>query len=130
MSQENVEIIRSWFEPFAASGEVDFSILHSDVEIYDHDLPDSRFHQGHDGFARWTEEWASAWDEYALTPEDYIDAGDRVVGVHRTTATGKASGITLDRQDAVIYTLRDGKIIRLDYFNNKPEALEAAGLSE
>jgi hypothetical protein len=30
----------------------------------------------------------------------------------------------------MVWTVRNGKAVRLDYFNNPGEALEAAGLSE
>ncbi len=40
------------------------------------------------------------------------------------------SGITLERDDAIVYKLRGDRIIRIDYYNNRAEALEAVGLSE
>jgi hypothetical protein len=43
---------------------------------------------------------------------------------------GRASGIELVRDDALVFELRSGKIARLDYYNDQAEALEAAGLSE
>ena len=43
-------------------------------------------------------------------------------------ATGRVSGIELDRLDGVLYTLAEGSIIRLDYFNDQQQALDAAGL--
>ena len=46
------------------------------------------------------------------------------------TATGRGSGLELNRQDALVYTIRDAKVVRLDYYNSKAQALEAAGLSE
>jgi hypothetical protein len=45
-------------------------------------------------------------------------------------AEGRGSGVKLDRQDAAVYTLREGKIARLDYYNNRDEALQAVGLRE
>jgi hypothetical protein len=37
--------------------------------------------------------------------------------------------VEVDRQDGLLYTLRDGELVRLDYFNSREQALEAAGLS-
>jgi hypothetical protein len=45
------------------------------------------------------------------------------------TAKGAGSGLELDRQDAQVYRFRDDKILRLDYYNSKAQALEAVGLS-
>ena len=43
-------------------------------------------------------------------------------------AKGRGSGLELDRLDALVYEFRDGKAIRLDYFNNREQGLAAAGL--
>jgi hypothetical protein len=44
------------------------------------------------------------------------------------TAKGESSGIAIDRQDGLVYKLRDGMVVRLDYYNNRAQALKAAGL--
>ena len=100
------------------------------IEIFDHDLPDAGEYRGHEGFGQWLADWEAAWDNYSLTPKEYIDAGATVVVVGDMTATGRASGITIEREDALVYRFRDGLTVRLDYFNNRREALEAAGISE
>jgi len=43
---------------------------------------------------------------------------------------GKGSGIELTREDAVLAEYRAGKIVRIGYYNDQAQALEAAGLSE
>ena len=45
-------------------------------------------------------------------------------------AKGKGSGIELARDDAVVAEYRDGKIVRIAYYNDRSQALEAVGLSE
>ena len=71
-----------------------------------------------------------AWSDWSLEPQEYIDAGDQVVVMVEMKATGRGSGVEIDREDALVYTLREGKHVRLDYFNNRQQALEAAGLRE
>jgi hypothetical protein len=34
------------------------------------------------------------------------------------------------RSDAIVYQVGDGQIVRMEYFNHRAKALEAAGLSE
>jgi ketosteroid isomerase-like protein len=63
-------------------------------------------------------------------PEEFIDAGDCVVAVIRLKAKGQSSGIEVERQDAIVYKLRDGQIVRGDYYNKREQALEAVGLRE
>ncbi len=85
-------------------------------------------HYGHDGFIRSIEDWESAWSDYSFDLEELIGIGDRVVVILHTTAIGRTSGLKLDRRDAQVYEVRDGKVVRLDCFSSKGEALEAAGI--
>jgi ketosteroid isomerase-like protein len=128
MSAENVELMRAGQKQFAETGEPAWENLHPDVEVHDHDIPDAGSYRGHEGVVRWLQQWGEAWESFELGPTEFIDAGDKVVGLFTLTATGKGSGVKLERNDAIVWTLRDGKIIELDYFNNRPDALAAAGL--
>ncbi len=130
MSQENVDLIKQGLEEWGATGEFPWSVIHEEVEAHDHDILDAGEYRGRPGLERWLEDWASAWLEFSMEPEEFIDAGDRVVAVIRMTATGRGSGVIVDRQDAIVYELRAGKIVRLDYYNNREQALTAVGLEE
>jgi hypothetical protein len=44
--------------------------------------------------------------------------------------TPRGSSIDVERRDGIVYRLRDGMIIRLDYYNSRRQAVEAAGLAE
>jgi ketosteroid isomerase-like protein len=102
--------------------------MHQQIEIHDHDIMDAGEYRGHDGFRRWLEDWSSPWSEFSMDPEEFIDAGERVVVVLRMRATGRGSGLAVERQDAIVFELRDGMVVRIDYYNNRPQALEAVGL--
>jgi ketosteroid isomerase-like protein len=131
MSQENVKIVQEGFAHFLATGEPAWETVHEEVEIYDHDLTlDADEYHGHEGYRRWLENWATVFSEYSIEAEERIDAGDRVVVFLRMTSTGRGSGVTLDRQDAVVVEMRDRKAVRVDYYNNRAEALKAAGLED
>jgi ketosteroid isomerase-like protein len=130
MSQENVEMVQSALERFAASGEPPWDLLHNDVEVHDHDIVDAGEYRGHAAFGRWLEDWAAAWSEYSMEPEDFLDAGDRVVACILQKTTGHGSGVALERHDAMVFEVRDAKIVRVDYYNNRQQALKAVGLAE
>src|SRR5947199_6575312 len=119
MSAGNLEIVRSSLERFSETGEIDWAVVDAEIEIIDHDIPDQEGYRGHDGLARWLEDWGAAWADYTIEPKDFIDAGKYVVAVIRMRAEGRGSGLELDREDAILYELRAGKIIRTDYYNNK-----------
>ena len=130
VSEENVEIVRRGLEHFLATGEPDWDTTDEQVEIHDHDIPDRGEYLGAAGVRRWLEDWGAAWAEWSLEPEEFIDAGDRVVVVAHLRARGRDSGVEVDRQDGLVYTMRDGKLVRLDYYGSRGQALDAVGLSE
>ena len=130
MSQENVEIIRRSLEYFKRTGEWLWEVIDPEIQIRDHDVPDGDVFHGHAGWLKWENTFDSAWERVSIEPEEYIDAGaDKVVLLHRLAAQGRG-GISLERQDGIVYVLRDGKIIRMDYYGSRVEALEAVGLRE
>jgi ketosteroid isomerase-like protein len=125
---QNVAVVQQLLEHFMATGEPDWGTLHEQVEVHDHDTPDQRGeYRGHAGVARWLEDWGTAWAEYSIEPEELIDVDERVVAVLNMNATGLGSGVTLERQDGMVCELRDGKIVRIDYYNSREQALQAAG---
>ena len=128
MSEENVELIQKALGAFVSSGEPPWDALHEDVEVHDHDIMDGSDYRGHAGFGRWIADWSSAWAEDSIEPEGFLDAGDRVVVLIRQRTTGRGSGVALEREDAMVFGLSDGKIARVDYYNSREQALEAVGL--
>jgi ketosteroid isomerase-like protein len=130
ISSQNVEIVRQGFEHFLATAEVPWVIFDEAIEVHDHDTPDQGVYRGHAGYARYLADWGAAWSTWTVSPEEFIDAGDCVVAVIRMKAKGQISGIEIDRQDALVYKLHDGKLIRLDYYNDRGQALKAVGLAE
>jgi|SRR5919108_2250492 ketosteroid isomerase-like protein len=86
--------------------------------------------QGLDGLAENLRLWFSAWNGFRSKPEEFIEAGDKVVVLTRETATGKASGLPLDQDAADVWELRDGKVVDVCFYLRREDALEAAGLRE
>lgn len=129
MSSENVEVVRRSFEVFIRTGEPDWEVTDADVLVVDHDIMDGTEYRGREGVRRWVADWSSAWSGFSLKPERFIDAGEHVVVIAQMKATGVASGIEIERQDGIVYRVRDGRISRLDYFNSAEQAVEAAGVS-
>jgi len=68
------------------------------------------------------------WEEHRLEPQEFLDAGDRVVILLREYQRGKGSGVELVVDTATIVDVRDGRIVRMQGYMNPAEALEAVGL--
>jgi ketosteroid isomerase-like protein len=52
------------------------------------------------------------------------------IGSETQTARGKRSGAVIGQEVGTMLTLRDGRIARWEYYWERAEALEAAGISE
>ena len=79
---------------------------------------------------RWLSDWETAWSDFGMRAEEFIDVGEhRVLVFVRMSATGRESNVNVEREDAILYALTDGLISRIDYYNNRPEALAAAGIA-
>jgi ketosteroid isomerase-like protein len=130
MSHESVELIQRGFERYLATGELPWELFDEAVEVHDHDTPDQGAYRGHEGLARWLEDWGAAWADWNIEPDEFIDAGNSVVIFIRMNTTGRGSGIEIQRHDALVYEIRDGLVARVDYYNDRKEALDAAGLAE
>jgi ketosteroid isomerase-like protein len=124
MSQENVEIVRRFL-----IAEVDEALTYADPDIVWNPIEELPT-QGHDEVRASLERWKAAWDDYEMIPEEYADRGDRVVVTVRLRGRGRGSGVEIDARFYDVYTLRDGKIVRMDQFTERSEAIEAVGLAE
>jgi ketosteroid isomerase-like protein len=69
-------------------------------------------------------------DEIRFEPEQLWDAGDSVVVALRLTAKGRQTAIPVEQRTAGVWTIRDGKVMRIRAYRSPSEALEAAGVSE
>jgi ketosteroid isomerase-like protein len=126
MDSENVEKVRRAHEHFAKTGQPLWEIHDPAIEVFDHDIVDARNpYRGNEGVERWLADFAESWDSYAMELEELVDAGDRVVSRFRIRAVGAGSGVVVERGDAMLWTFGDGKLTRLDYFNDQRQALEA-----
>ena len=134
MSEENVELVRSMYRPGDPSAF--FELLHEGVQVDMSSLPLLPDHPeligGKQAALDLYRDFWGTWDEYVLEPVEIIDAGqDRVVVVQDERGRGKGSGAPFERRRwAVIYTVREAKIVRVEHFRDRDQALEAAGLRE
>jgi hypothetical protein len=86
-------------------------------------------YSGIDGLLRLNNEIRDVWEEFRIVPERFIDAGDRVVVLETIHARGRGSGVELESQrSATIWTLRDGRVTRVQVGLDPREALKAVGL--
>jgi ketosteroid isomerase-like protein len=94
-------------------------------------FPDGEVYRGHDGVGEAFRIWIGTWEDYRMELDALVDAGDsEVIALVRELGRGKASGIELERPTAGVWTLRNGKVIRIRFYERRQAALEALGLAE
>jgi ketosteroid isomerase-like protein len=131
MSEENVEIVR---EAWDALGRGDLDAAEARL------APDAEIDQtravGMDRgtftvkeFRRRAEQFIDAWDSTEWAADEFIDAGPHVVMPFTNRMRGR-DGIEVRARGVIVWTVRDGLIVRYCLYQDRREALEAAGLSE
>jgi ketosteroid isomerase-like protein len=84
-------------------------------------------YHGHEGVRRFFSEVFEIWDEedFRREPESLEPVDDRILAIVRVHARFKGTGIALDERWADVWTVRDGKVERLEVFRNPDEARRA-----
>ena len=118
VSQQNVEIVRRFLRAGVeeALADADPEIVWNPVE----ELPT----QGHGAVRASLTRWKAEWNDYELLPEDFLDIGDHVVVTVRVRGRGRGSGIEIDARCSDVFTLRSERIVRMDQFAERAEALD------
>jgi ketosteroid isomerase-like protein len=132
MSQENVEIVKRATELLERRDwRQGTDLFDPNVELHGTvgGLEEGKILRGLSQITRaFDTETDEVWDEHRLEPQEFIDAGDRVVVLLREYQRGKGSGVELVIDTASIVDVRDGRIVRMQGYMNPAEALEAVGL--
>ncbi len=115
------------YELYDAEVELDNSRL----EIVDAVGAGSDVYRGHDGLRRFFREWHEGWDRVEYDFDELLDAGgDQVITLVTRRGRGRASGAEVELQLALVWTLRDGRVIRVQWFPTAEEARGAAGIKD
>jgi hypothetical protein len=132
MSQKNVELVRRGYEAFDR-GDIQtvLSFMDSEIEArFEPSMPDWQPYFGRDGFMSFLQAWLEPWETYRIEIDELIDVGDRVLAVCREFGRRKDTGFEVEQGAHFVWTVSDGKAVRLDGFIHRSEALKAVGLTE
>jgi ketosteroid isomerase-like protein len=132
MSQANVAIVRSIHEALArGESPASLGLLHPDIEYVN---PPGAVEPGtRRGLAAYEDAMRSmreSFEDVRIEVREIIDAGDRVVVLAMFSARGRTSGAQRQHEDGYVWTVRDGKAVSFQWFNDPAMALRAAGLHE
>ena len=93
-------------------------------------FPETDDVHGRDGALHFLATQSEAFETVSFEPLQFLDAGDRVLVTVRIGGRGRHTGIDLEFERVHVWTYRSGKVLRLEIYATKREALEAVGLSE
>jgi ketosteroid isomerase-like protein len=127
MPPGNVEILREAYEALN-HGDVEsaLGVLEPDAEWQEHsELPEAGTYRSRDAIRTFLLSYLDSWDEFRQETEELIDSGDRVAVVLRMAARGKGSGIEVESRYAHLWTMQDGRGVRVDAYADPNVALEA-----
>ncbi len=134
MSREKVETVR---QHFAATNDRDFpramSYYAENVELFvsPESAPESGRAKGREAVGRWFGEWLATFQPgYHFEIEETRDFGEVVLLVAAHGGRGRTSGVEVQTRTAYLYRVRAGKIVGVELYRDRDQALEAAGLSE
>ena len=123
--ERNVEIIRGLYGALEQrDGVTPYEIYAPDIvwEIEGDAVGLANVYRGHDGVRQFWRDWLVSFVAVDMELREIADHGDRVLGVVREHNIGRASGVEIDRLHYAIWTLRDGKVIRLQVFYDRADA--------
>ena len=136
MSEQNVEIVRRIFEAAASRDSAAVFALYDPAVEWDASrAPMPRLIggggvlHGHNGLRKFFQERNAIWGEIEDVPEELIDAGEHVVSADIERGRGRSSGVEVEMTQYAVWTIHNGKVVRVVWFPSRAEALEAAGLS-
>jgi ketosteroid isomerase-like protein len=129
VSGENVDFIERGFEAFNERGvEGILPFIHPEFEATTPpnlaSEPDT--YRGHDGIRRWFDSFDEVMDGIRWDAHDFQQAGDKVVVEFTLRARGKTTGLDFGQDAVMVWSMRDGKAIRVELFESLDDALRAA----
>ena len=131
MSSQDVEIVQRAHDALNR-GDMDALVGLCDAG-FRLDMSDRIFnpavYEGHEGIRRFYSEVRDVWASYVWQPEEIIEAGENIVALLRSTGRGRGSGVEVERDTAMLWSLSGGRAVAVRFFREQDKALRTAAIS-
>jgi ketosteroid isomerase-like protein len=130
----NLDLVRSMYADWERGDYRSAEWAHPEIEVVSPDGPTPGAWSGPAEMAKFYRQFLSAWDEVRTDVEEYREFdSERVLALTHTTGRGKTSGLELgpiSATTAVLFRVRNGKVIKLVLYWDRERALADLGLAE
>jgi ketosteroid isomerase-like protein len=127
MSDENVELFRRLRSRLSEHHALDRELLADDAEwVNPHDAVEPGTRRGADGFLQAIASVFEGWEESVFDIDRVIATGDDVVALGTLRTRGR-TGLEASGAHGEIWTFRNGRVTRMQWFQTHAETLATAG---
>ena len=132
MSEGNVEIVRRFYEAWA-HGEFPgpHELMDPAIEyVNPAGAVEPGIRRGLAAFGAAVDKVFEGWATWEMEPERFDEVGDRVAVIVRYRARARSSGLEVEGRESALWTVRDGRITRYEWFHEAGDAGRAAEVRE
>jgi ketosteroid isomerase-like protein len=129
MAQEDVEKVRVAYEAFG-NGDLEGAArdFADDVEWWSsEETPEGGTIRGRDQVVASWSRLPDHWDDFAVEPREFADAGDKVLVVGTLRGTAKNGGRSFEARYAHVFWMADGRVTRAEFHDDSAKEAAAAG---
>jgi ketosteroid isomerase-like protein len=127
IANKDVKTLRDAYEALN-QGDIEraLAVLDENAEWCEHsDLPEAGLYRGRAAIRSFLESFLESWENFTQETEDVRAGEECVLILLRSRSRGKGSGIAVEAQYAHLWTMRDGRGLRVDAYFDREEALSA-----
>ena len=128
MTEANVDTLRRGYEALNRGDLTEVMDLIDENLVWDGgDLsPDGQSPSpGRASFEAFVRSWIDAFDDFRIEPREVVEQEPFLLAIVRQSGRGRASGAPIEIEIAHLWTIKDGRAIRLESHRTRQAALDA-----
>jgi ketosteroid isomerase-like protein len=130
MSQGNIDLVLAAYEWGNRERRLARHLWHDDgVYVNATEDPDHATHRGVEAIEALFASWIASYPDVTVEPLETQAHGDRLLVWVRFAGTAATSGVPLTMEMAHVITIEDGRVLRLEEYFDRTQALRALGSS-
>ena len=130
VSRENAELIRFAIEAYMRDGlaAVD-EVWDPEIEFHeDPAFPESGVYRGARAIDAYFAQFRQHFEGFSFEVEEAVEAGEKVLALIHLRMRARGGDAHVDQRAGWVFTVRDGKVLRIEGYLDRDVARRAAGL--